>query len=395
MSVAFDSNVTLNVSIGFASNPYATSYTYTDVSAYVMKINITRGRQQALSEIGTGKATVVFDNDDRRFDPTDTTSPYSPNVLPNKPLRIQAIYDSTTYTLYEGFIQGYPQQFINSGNKAITTVTCLDALSLFHLAQHTDNESEEASSVRVTNILNDISWSSSKRDIATGVLDVQAETTDRDALTALRLTASSEGGEIFIAKDGDVKFNNRRTLLLNQTSQGTFGVGAGELPYADVTLNFDNTLLRNSWSITRTGGAEQTSTNSASVTSYGSRVVKKTGQLQISNANALSVAGQYQVKYSEPGIRVEKMVFTPRVNVAIWVKALGTELFDRYTVKVPLPNGETLQSDVNIQRIAHKIDARNQTWVWSINTSPVTEIGYWLLGRVGNSELGVTTKLGF
>ena len=107
------------------------------------------------------------------------------------------------------------------------------------------------------------------------------------------------------------------------------------------------------------------------------------------------MAAQYQVKYSEPGIRVEKMVFTPRVNVAIWVKALGTELFDRYTVKVPLPNGETLQSDVNIQRIAHKIDARNQTWVWSINTSPVTEIGYWLLGRVGNSELGVTTKLGF
>jgi hypothetical protein len=362
MSVAFDSNVTLNVSIGFASNPYATSYTYTDVSAYVLKIDIIRGRQQALSEIGTGKAVVVFDNDE---------------------------------TLYEGFIQGYPQSFISSGNKAVTTVTCLDAFSLFHLARHTDNESEEASSVRVTNILNDIGWSSSKRDIATGVLDVQAETTDRDALTALRLTAASEGGEIFMAKDGDVKFNNRRTFLLNQTSQGTFGTGSGELPYADVTLNFDNTLLRNSWSITRTGGAEQTSTNTDSVTSYGSRVVKKTGQLQVSNADALSVASQFQVKYSEPGIRVEKMVFTPRVDTAIWSKALAAELLDRYTVKVPLPNGETLQSDVNIQRIVHKIDARKQTWEWSINTSPVTEIGYWLLGRVGNSELQVTTKLGF
>ena len=31
-----------------------------------------------------------------------------------------------------------------------------------------------------------------------------------------------------MAKDGDVKFNNRRTLVLNQTSAGTFGVGAGE-----------------------------------------------------------------------------------------------------------------------------------------------------------------------
>ena len=42
MSVAFDSNVDLTVEIGFASNPYDTSYTYTDVSAYVLKIDIKR-----------------------------------------------------------------------------------------------------------------------------------------------------------------------------------------------------------------------------------------------------------------------------------------------------------------------------------------------------------------
>ena len=116
MSVAFDSNVDLTVEIGFASNPYDTTYTYTDVSDYVLKIDIKRGRQQALSEIGTGFATVVFDNQDRRFDPTNTSSPYSPNVIPNKPLRISATYSSTTYRLFEGFIEQFPQQFVASGN---------------------------------------------------------------------------------------------------------------------------------------------------------------------------------------------------------------------------------------------------------------------------------------
>ena len=395
MSVAFDSNVDLTVEIGFASNPYDSSYTFTDVSAYVLKIDIKRGRQQALSEIGTGFATVVFNNQDRRFDPTNTSSPYNPNVIPNKPIRISAVYNSTTYRLFEGFIEQFPQQFVASGAQSITTVTALDAFALFKLARHTDNESQELSSVRVTNILNDIGWSASKRDISTGVLNVQAVTDDNDALTALRLTAQSEGGEIFIAKDGDVKFNNRRTLVLNQTSKGTFGIGGGEIPYNDVALNFDNVLLRNDWRITRVGGAEQTATDAASITKYGSRVVKRTGQLQISDSDALSVAQQLEAKFGEVGVRVDSMVFSPKSNTAIWTHALGAELFDRYTAKVPLPNGDTLETAVNIQRIAHKIDAKNKTWTWTINTSPSNELGVWLLGISGNSELGETTRLGF
>jgi hypothetical protein len=395
MSVAFDSNVNLTVEIGFASNPYDSSYNFTDVSAYVLKIDIKRGRQQALSEIGTGFATVVFDNQDRRFDPTNTSSPYSPNVVPNKPIRISATYDSTTYRLFEGFIEQFPQQFVASGNQSITTVTALDAFALFKLARHTDNESQELSSVRVTNILDEIGWSSSKRDIATGVLNVQAITDDNDALTALRLTANSEGGEIFMAKDGDVKFNNRRTQLTTQTVKGTFGLGGGEIPYNDVALNFDNILLRNDWRITRVSGSEQTAQNSTSITKYGSRVVKRTGQLQTSDSDALSVANQLLAKFGDVGERVDSMVFSPKGNTAIWTHALGAELFERYLAKIPLPNGDTLTTTVNIQRIAHKIDAKNKTWTWTINTSPATELGFWLLGLSGNSELQETTKLGF
>ena len=395
MSVAFDSNVDLTVEIGFASNPYDTTYTYTDVSDYVLKIDIKRGRQQALSEIGTGTCVVVLNNQDRRFDPTNTSSPYSPNVIPNKPIRISATYSSTTYSLFEGFIEQFPQQFAASGNQAITTVTALDAFALFNLARHTVNESQELSSVRIANILDEIGWSSSKRDIQTGVLDVQAVTDDNNALYDLRLTASSEGGEIFMAKDGDVKFNNRRTLLLNQTSAGTFGLGGGEIPYNDVALNFDNTLLRNDWRITRVGGTEQTAQNSSSITSYGSRIVKKTGQLQTSDSDALSVALQYVAKFGDVGIRVDSMVFSPKSNTVIWTHALGAELFDRYTAKVPLPNGDTVESDVNIQRIAHKIDAKNKTWTWTINTSPANELGAWLIGISGNSELDLTTRLGY
>ena len=198
-----------------------------------------------------------------------------------------------------------------------------------------------------------------------------------------------------MAKDGDVKFYNRRTLYLNQTSAGTIGVGAGEIPYNDVALNFDNVLLRNDWRITRVGGTEQIAQDTASIAKYGSRVVKRTDQLQVSDDDALSVAIQNETKFGDVGIRVDSMVFSPKSDTIIWTHALGAELFDRYTVKVPMPNGDTLETAVNIQRVAHKIDAKNKTWTWSINTSPANEIGAWLLEIAGNSELGVTTRLGF
>ena len=198
-----------------------------------------------------------------------------------------------------------------------------------------------------------------------------------------------------MAKDGDVKFNNRRTLLLNQTSAGTFGIGVGEIPYNDVALNFDNSLLRNDWRITRVGGTEQTATNATSITKYGSRVVKRTGQLQTSDADALSVAQQLEAKFGDVGERVDSMVFSPKSNTVIWPHALGAELFDRYTAKIPVPNGDTVETNVNIQRIAHKIDAKNKTWTWTINTSPANELGAWLIGVSGNSELDLTTRLGY
>ena len=49
------------------------------------------------------------------------------------------------------------------------------------------------------------------------------------------------------------------------------------------------------------------------------------------------------------------MVFSPKSNTTIWTHALGAELFDRYTVfldAVPLPNADTLETDVNIQRFS-------------------------------------------
>ena len=44
MSVAFNSDVDLTVEIAFDSDPFATSQTFSDVSAYIREFSVDRGR---------------------------------------------------------------------------------------------------------------------------------------------------------------------------------------------------------------------------------------------------------------------------------------------------------------------------------------------------------------
>jgi len=44
MTVAFDDNVTLKIEVGFDSEPFDSSISFTDISDYVRAINIRRGR---------------------------------------------------------------------------------------------------------------------------------------------------------------------------------------------------------------------------------------------------------------------------------------------------------------------------------------------------------------
>ena len=67
MSVAFNSDVDLTVEIAFDSDPFATSQTFSDVSAYIREFSVDRGRQHDLADYQTGTASVVLDNAD---DPT-------------------------------------------------------------------------------------------------------------------------------------------------------------------------------------------------------------------------------------------------------------------------------------------------------------------------------------
>ena len=99
----------LTVEIAFVANPYGT-LVWTDVTNKVDALSCSRGRNYELGKTEAGTATITLRNLDGRFDPSNTTSPYYPYVLPYRPIRISATYLGTTYRLWYGFIERWPQR---------------------------------------------------------------------------------------------------------------------------------------------------------------------------------------------------------------------------------------------------------------------------------------------
>jgi hypothetical protein len=419
MSVAFNSDVTLTVEIGFDSNPLDATQTFSDVSAYVRSIETNRGRQHALDEFQTGTCSVVLDNTDDRFNPLNTSSPYydtsagETKVKPFKKIRVSAEYDSTTYRIFTGFITGYPESFGGQGQDATVRVVAVDLFKLFNLntigsrgwslgspqrsligstTTLSYSDEQELSSKRINRLLDAFGIPSTDRTMSTGSLEVQGGVSlDTNLLSALKAVEQAEQGQFFIGGDGKAIFRDRNYKISNQfNSNATFGNGVGELPFSDVITNFDESRIVNIVSVQRAGGVAQEVENTESIIEFGARAESLTDTLNVNDIDTDSIARQRLASFSNTSPRIEGLVVNPLGHTSLWEQTLGREIGDKITVKVPTPASTTMEFDVHIESIRHTINASNQTWSWNLSTSAGAETGAWI---VGSSRLGQDTNL--
>lgn len=119
------------VEIAFDDGPYVVSPTWTDVTAYVRDMEISRGVNDDWTLVASGSANVTLSNRDRRFDPFNTSGPYYGKLLPRRQIRITAVAD-TFYTVdvFRGFVDGWPPTWTDAGYDSTVTLSCFDALDL-------------------------------------------------------------------------------------------------------------------------------------------------------------------------------------------------------------------------------------------------------------------------
>lgn len=110
---------------------FSVAFNWTDVSSWVVdgSTSTSRGKQHETDQLRAGTLTATFDNIDRRFDPSNTSSPYNGYLLPMRRIRVQATWLSVVYGVFYGFVERWPVQFEASEFRTTVRLTASDAVS--------------------------------------------------------------------------------------------------------------------------------------------------------------------------------------------------------------------------------------------------------------------------
>lgn len=368
------------------TNTLAPADILADVTAYVHRFTTRRGSNRVEGpavRYEAGVSSTILDNTDRRFDPTNLSGPYVSGgvtqVIPMRIVRHRATWNGITYPLSRGFADSWLltwDRSLNFGEVELQATDGFKVLENYDRPADTSQGGGENTGARISRILDSADWPTADRIIATGDTTVQATTLEGTALTELYLVVDTEIGEGYIDGSGRYVFRNRTAMLedtRSNTSQATFGDGGGsELPYENVTVEYDDEQLANLVRITRAGGSTQTAQDTTSQTQYLIHVYDRSDLLMESDTGAADYAAFILAKSKDPELRIATLTINPlRDPTNLFPQVLGREIGDRITVKLRPPGGgTTLTRDVYIRGIDHAATPESWQTVWTLQDAP-------------------------
>jgi hypothetical protein len=366
-----------------------------DVSNQVDTISTSRGRNAASDVFQTGTMSLRIVDENGDFNPQNTAGPYYNLLSPMRKVQITATYDGVTYPIFSGFITGYntvtPR---NAGELAYTTITAVDALRLAQNAQIstvTGATAGDLSGTRINEILDQIAWPATMRDVDAGLTTMQADPgTARTALAAMQTVTTSEYGALYVNASGSFVFQDRTVTVSSVANTPTvFNDDGTDIAYSNAVWKLDDTLIFNSASITATGLATQTATNATSIAKYFIHSYNQQNLLMQTTAVALDYALAYVASRQETTIRCDLLeldLYTDNYDLGIKA-ALGLDFFDNVTVTTNQPGVSTITKTLQVFGVSMYIRPNN--WKVSFTTlEPIIDgfiIGSTLYGVLGTN----------
>jgi hypothetical protein len=402
-----------------------------DVTAYVWwevaPISIRMGRTTELDRFECGQLSLTLRDPDRRFDPTNASSTYYPYIRPMMRIMVRARYPKGS-GLYRVLFNGYVDTITPQPGRGLTRQVQIRASDIFSLLSRESFSLVESASNSVKNVTGDIVttiglaasiYSINSRATTT----VAAKTyTTANVLSSLQDLALTEGGALYAAKGTlvlrdryyrqrndtvDAVFGNEPSLtaswVLGTSLLGTTTIprAAGwvsgsytEQPFIGISGQIDDRLIRNDIRVTRSGGSEQTATDTTSQTDYGTRTYSEAPLLN-SDTDALARAEYLLAKYKDPEYRVNTLTVDGSMNPAtLWPLLINTVSIDsRIEVRDRPASGQTgiVVSDCRVEGVAWDISPTR--WLTTYRLSP-NEI-WWVLEDTELGILETSTRVGW
>ena len=345
-----------------------------DVSDQVDSIKTVRGRNPQADQFQTGTLNLRIVDLNSDFNPQNTSSPYFGLLDPMRKVAISATYNSVTYPIFSGFITSYSTTTPKDVTEVTyTTITAVDAFRLAQNAQIATVAGANAgdlSGTRINQILDQIGWPTSMRDVDAGLTTLQTDPgTPRTSLAAMQTVTLSEYGALYVDASGSFVFQDRQVTTASIGGTPTvFNDNGTNISYFNAVWRLDDTLVFNAASVTRAGGTTQLAIDQPSIDKYFTHSYNQQNLLMQTDAEALDYAQAYVASRKETSIRCDAVtldLYTDNYNAGI-IAALDLDFFDPITITTNQPGSSTLTKTLQVFGVAMAITPNS--WKTTLTT---------------------------
>lgn len=354
-----------------------------DVSSQVGKISIKGGYNLFQDQFQAATAKIRIYDQTGNWNPQNVSSPYYPNLVPMRKIRVAASYAGTTYYLFSGYITAYNYTYPTDQVIAYLDIDASDGFRLMQLANVTTlagTSSGQDTGTRINTILDDISWPTNLREIETGGTETLCQTdpsTARTALQAIKNVEFTEQGAFYMDGEGDAVFRSRSYIMSksgkNPTVYSNDGTG---ITYSGITFANDDKTIINDAIITNIGGTAQESYNQASIDKYFQHSINQNNLVGQTDADALNIARIYVASRAYNSIRIDSITLDLNtLNYPAGITAaLATDYFNTMAIKNVGQNGTVIQK--TLQNLGQAYEITPNTFDVTLTTGEPIVAGF-------------------
>ena len=371
---------------------------FADITAYADSIDYRRGRQRVVdqqNQAGLLNFRMADNVAGGNLNPLYSgstfwsTSEGVPGLAPMRPVRLSR---SGVY-LFKGRVTSYTYEYQLGGLDLVNVHCSDDQLLLGQAILPAAATSSQLSGARVTAILDNAAVAyPTTRSISAGTVTVGAFAIEADtsASSYLQRVVEAEQGRLFVSRSGVLTFQDRIGSTL-AAATAVFS-DAGQIPYNEVSIEFDQTNVVNRAAVTIEGGTEQIAADAPSQALYFVQAVGIADSLLSTDGQASTLADYLlepypQPRYSRLGTTFSLLSDAQRTTVA------ALEIGDTIQVTKAMLAGGSITQTLAIEGIDATITVSGGHSV-TFYTSPQVVLSTFILNDPAYGILSTTNALG-
>lgn len=387
--------MTTNVSVWLYASD---NTTYVDVTSYVIGVNTSRGKSRALDFYEPGTCSVVFNNYNRVFDPTNTSSPLYGYIKPKQRVFIHI----NEVPIFSGLIDDWSFVY-DVSFESTAALSASEKSSLFaNQVLPAQTFPAELSGARINRILDSdsVQWPSGygTRSIDTGTQRLDADTIadSTNVLDYLRQIESSEQGQIYINGQDVLTFDDNSVGLSTIGGWPYFSDVPGQLyNYEEIDVSYTSQLLYNRIQVNTWDTLSSITANSSdSQTSYGIYQLNIDGVLYTDLNRLINLSSYMSAKYSQPEYRINSVTVNfYNLDYGQQQTALAVTSLNAFAQAIFTPNGtgSSITRFVRIIGINHDVTPSGHLVTYSLESlkSPGLVLDDNEFGKLDTYSLGL------